>query len=304
MVPIPQYPLYSALLALDGGTMVKYYLDEEKNWGLDTNDIHKRIKNAKDLGINLRGIVVINPGNPTGNVLQRGDIEDIIRICYENEIVICADEVYQSNIYTDTAPFISFRKVLAEMGDPYADSVELISMHSVSKGLQGECGLRGGYFETVNLDVFASDMIYKLKSIELCSNTIGQVAAQLMVDPPKKGRESDECVEMFEKERNTIFDGMKKRAELLSNTFNSMVNTKCTKIEGAMYAFPEVIFSPKALKKAEKEQVPADFMYCMDMVEQTGILTVPGSGFGQREGSYHYRMTNLVTPTENLETTL
>lgn len=83
-----------------------------------------------------------------------------------------------------------------------------------------------------------------------------------------------------------------------------MVNTKCTKIEGAMYAFPEVIFSAKALKKAEKEQVPADFMYCMDMVEQTGIMTVPGSGFGQRDGSYHYRMTNLVTPTENLETTL
>lgn len=135
MVPIPQYPLYSALLALDGGTMVKYYLDEEKNWGLDTDDIYKRIRNAKDLGINLRGIVVINPGNPTGNVLERGDIEEIIKICYENEIVICADEVYQSNIYTDSRPFISFRKVLAEMGDPYSDSVELISMHSVSKGL-------------------------------------------------------------------------------------------------------------------------------------------------------------------------
>jgi len=97
---------------------------------------------------------------------------------------------------------------------------------------------------------------------------------------------------------------MQRRAELLSDTFNSMVNTKCTKIEGAMYAFPEVIFSAKALKKAEKEQVPADFMYCMDMVEQTGIMTVPGSGFGQRDGSYHYRMTNLVTPTENLEETL
>ena len=58
---------------------------------------------------------------------------------------------------------------------------------------------------------------------------------------------------------------MQRRAELLSDTFNSMANTKCTKIQGAMYAFPEVIFSQKALKKAEKEQVPADFMYCMDM---------------------------------------
>lgn len=59
------------------------------------------------------------------------------------------------------------------MGEPYSSNVELISLHSVSKGLMGECGLRGGYFEAVNLDNFAMDMIYKLKSIELCSNTVG-----------------------------------------------------------------------------------------------------------------------------------
>ena len=70
-------------------------------------------------------------------------------------------------------PFISFRQVLAEMGDPYRDSVELLSMHSVSKGLQGECGFRGGYFEAHNLDVYADEILYKLKSIELCANTVG-----------------------------------------------------------------------------------------------------------------------------------
>lgn len=74
--------------------MVKYYLDEEKNWGVNCDDIYERIKNAKDLGINLRAMVVINPGNPTGNVLSKGDIEDIIKVCFENEIVIIADEVY------------------------------------------------------------------------------------------------------------------------------------------------------------------------------------------------------------------
>ena len=66
MVPIPQYPVYSALLTLDGGTLVKYFLDEEKGWGIDPQDIEKRINNAKDLGVNLRAMVVINPGNPTG----------------------------------------------------------------------------------------------------------------------------------------------------------------------------------------------------------------------------------------------
>lgn len=118
-------------------------------------------------------MVVINPGNPTGNVLSREDIEDIIKICYEHEIVLIADEVYQSNIYKNDRPFISMRKVLAEMGEPFRDNVELISLHSVSKGLQGECGLRGGYVEIHNFDKFANDMMYKLKSLELCANTVG-----------------------------------------------------------------------------------------------------------------------------------
>ena len=59
------------------------------------------------------------------------------------------------------------------MGEPYSSSVELLSLNSVSKGLLGECGLRGGYLETHNLDPFAEEMLYKLKSIELCSNTVG-----------------------------------------------------------------------------------------------------------------------------------
>jgi len=64
--------------------MIKYYLDEEKNWGISAEDIENRIRYAKDLGINIRAMVVINPGNPTGNVLRRCDIEDIIKICYEH----------------------------------------------------------------------------------------------------------------------------------------------------------------------------------------------------------------------------
>ena len=58
----------------------------------------------------------------------------------------------------------------------------------------GECGLRGGYMEVYNIDDYAMDIFYKLKSIELCSNTIGQVATYLMIDPPKEGRESSECL--------------------------------------------------------------------------------------------------------------
>jgi len=91
--------LYSAQITLDGGAMVSYYLEEEKNWGVDIEDIRYRIKNATDVGIDMRAIVVINPGNPTGNVLRRKDIEGIIKISYENSLIIMADEVYQNNIY-------------------------------------------------------------------------------------------------------------------------------------------------------------------------------------------------------------
>lgn len=86
--------MYSAETALNGGTMVKYYLDEDKNWGVDAEDIRTRIKNAKDVGIDLRAIVVINPGNPTGNVLRRQDIEDIIQVAYDEGLIVLADEVY------------------------------------------------------------------------------------------------------------------------------------------------------------------------------------------------------------------
>ena len=87
--------------------------------------------------------------------------------------MIVADEVYQNNVYKEGAEFHSFRKILNTMPAKIRDSVELISLNSVSKGLLGECGFRGGYMETHNLDQYASEQIYKLKSIELCSNTIG-----------------------------------------------------------------------------------------------------------------------------------
>lgn len=117
--------------------------------------------------------MVINPGNPTGQVLSRSNIEEIIDICYKNNILIIADEVYQNNVYKEGTKFISFRKVLNEMPNDIKNSVELLSLNSVSKGLLGECGLRGGYMEAHNLDPFASEQLYKLKSIELCSNTVG-----------------------------------------------------------------------------------------------------------------------------------
>ena len=300
LVPIPQYPLYSALLTLNNAELIPYYLKEEKGWGLDPEALEKQIVKAKENGFVPRGIVVINPGNPTGQVMKRDDLVEIIKICHRHSVLIMADEVYQQNIYKEGAQFVSMRKVLHEMGDPYSNSVELISFNSVSKGMMGECGLRGGYFETHNLPTRAEEMIYKLKSIELCSNTIGQAAVELMINPPKKGRESDACVAQYNDEFGKVMNGLKARAKLLTSAFNSMKNITCTEIEGAMYGFPRVHFSQKFIDSAKSQGKQPDFLYCLDMVNETGIMTVPGSGFGQEDGTYHFRITNLVTPTERM----
>lgn len=126
--------------------------------------------------------------------MKRNELEKIIKLCYEERILILADEVYQDNIYTKEHEFLSCRKVLAEMGEPYANKVELISLHSTSKGLYGESGFKGGYIETHNLDKFAVEMLNKLKTTYLSSNTVGQILTLLMVDPPRLGRELPETV--------------------------------------------------------------------------------------------------------------
>jgi aspartate/methionine/tyrosine aminotransferase len=160
-------------MTLESGTLVPYYLNESEGWSAKGDEIIKSIKEARDAGTVIRAMVVINPGNPTGQVLKRSDLEDIVKICYEENIMLVADQVYQENIYKEGLEFLSLKKVMYDLGEPYWSDVELISMHSVSKGLLGECGLRGGYAECVNFSDRAKAMMYKLKSINLCSNTIG-----------------------------------------------------------------------------------------------------------------------------------
>ncbi|KAG2776263.1 Alanine aminotransferase 1, partial [Phytophthora cactorum] len=173
MAPIPQYPLYSAAIAINGGTLVGYYLDEANAWGLDVDELARAVKEARDAGKTVRAMAVINPGNPTGQCLSEKNIEEIIKFCKKEDILILADEVYQENVYAEGKKFFSFKKVLRDLGKGY-DDVELISFHSTSKGFTGECGRRGGYMELVNIDEGAKDQFYKLMSVNLCSNIEGQ----------------------------------------------------------------------------------------------------------------------------------
>ncbi|GFS20927.1 alanine aminotransferase 2 [Elysia marginata] len=145
MIPIPQYFLYSASIAMFGAYTIPYYLEEGNKWFLDTKELERAIAEAKP-DCTPRALVVINPGNPAGYVLSKENIVEIIKFAYRHRLFLMADEVYQQNIWADSVEFISFKKTLMEMGPPY-NQVQLASFMSASKGFMGECGIRAGYVE-------------------------------------------------------------------------------------------------------------------------------------------------------------
>ncbi|KAL3276695.1 hypothetical protein HHI36_012065 [Cryptolaemus montrouzieri] len=288
MVPIPQYPLYSASLAEFNMHQIGYYLDESKGWGLDVSELQRAVDEAKK-NSHPRAIVIINPGNPTGQVLTRDNIEQIIKFAHKENLMLLADEVYQDNIYAQGSKFHSFKKVLIEMGSPYSE-MELASFMSCSKGYMGECGLRGGYAEVINMDPHVKQMYLKAISAMLCPTVLGQAVIDVVCNPPRKGEPS---YEQFMKEKLGVLEELKLRAKMVEESFNSIEGFKCNPVQGAMYAFPQVKLPPKAIEAAKKEKKEPDAFYAFKLLEETGICIVPGSGFGQKAGTYHFRTTIL-----------
>ncbi|KAK1314940.1 hypothetical protein QJS10_CPA06g02565 [Acorus calamus] len=161
LCPIPQYPLYSASIALHGGSLVPYFLDEATGWGLEISDVKKQLEDARSKGLTVRAIVVINPGNPTGQVLAEDNQRAIVEFCKKEGLVLLADEVYQENIYVEDKRFHSFKKIARSMG--YGeDDISLVSFQSVSKGYHGECGKRGGYLEVTGFGADVRDRYTRL----------------------------------------------------------------------------------------------------------------------------------------------
>ncbi|KAG7295729.1 hypothetical protein JYU34_020771 [Plutella xylostella] len=227
MIPIPQYPLYSASLAEYGLTQVGYYLDEEAQWGLAMDELERSYKEAQK-DCNVRALVVINPGNPTGQVLTRSNIESIIKFAHAHRLLVFADEVYQDNVYAEGSQFHSFKKVLRELGEPYSSTLELASFMSISKGYMGECGLRGGWAELVNLAPPVQAQLYKCVSAMLCPSALGQAAIDCVAKPPMPGEPS---YEQWAREKANVLSSLRERATLIADTFNQMEGFKCNVVQ-------------------------------------------------------------------------
>jgi len=299
LVPIPQYPLYSAALALAQAHLLPYELDEEAGWSLPIAELEASLAAARRDGVSPRGLVVINPGNPTGNCLPLENMKDIVKLCAKEGLVLMADEVYQENIYQGSAPFHSFKKVAADLAGEAA-GLELVSFHSTSKGFLGECGMRGGYFELHGFDPDVQAQLLKLVSIGLCSNVMGQIAVGLMVKPPQPGEASHA---KYVEERDTIMSSLKRRATKLVAGLNALEGVTCNEAQGAMYAFPSITIPQKAQAAAQAAGKPPDTFYALALLEATGIVVVPGSGFRQKKDTWHFR-TTFLPPEGDMDTVI
>jgi len=302
MIPVPQYPLYSASLTLYGGERIGYFLDERNGWQLSEATLTDSLEAARARGVNAVGIVVINPGNPTGAVLSVENIEMVVAFARRHRLAIIADEVYQENVYATGRSFVSFAKVMHAIGDT---GTPLFSLHSVSKGFLGECGHRGGYLELRNVPDPVLDQFIKLQSISLCANVPGQIATYAMVAPPQEG---DESHALYVRERDGILADLKEKARILGEGISKVPGMSVDVPQGAMYAFvrfelpPEPGVDPGAMTEAEREAYEAarDTAYCLALLEETGICVVPGSGFGQLPGTLHFR-TTFLPPRDEIE---
>jgi aspartate/methionine/tyrosine aminotransferase len=295
MIPIPQYPLYSASIALRNGHQVDYYLDEQNGWSLDMRHLEKTLADARAKGIKVNGMVLINPGNPTGQVLSREDMHKVVNFCAKNKLVLMSDEVYQDNVYDENTEFVSARRAAYETGLLDMDAIELVSFHSTSKGLYGECGHRGGYMELLGIDPNVKEQLYKLASSTLCPNMDGQIMVDLMVRGPEPGTES---YEKHLEQTSKVFESLKRRAKVVAEGLNSIPGFSCQPAQGAMYCFPSVEIPEAARKEAKKEGVTPDVFYALSLLDATGICVVPACGFGQREGRHGFRTTFLPSEEE------
>uniref|UniRef100_A0A8C4NRY1 alanine transaminase n=1 Tax=Dicentrarchus labrax TaxID=13489 RepID=A0A8C4NRY1_DICLA len=288
MIPIPQYPLYSAAISELEAVRINYYLDEANCWALDIEELQRAYLTAKE-HCQPKVLCIINPGNPTGTILLIFMVETVSNLV----TLYLLELVYQDNVYSSDCQFHSFKKVLYEMGPEYFNNVELASFHSTSKGYTGECGFRGGYMEVLNMDTQVMAQLVKLLSVRLCPPVSGQAAMDVIVNPP---REHEPSYAQFTKEKSSVLDALAHKASLTEQILNSVPGIKCNPVQGAMYAFPQIFIPPPAIQEAQSLSMAPDMLYCLKLLEETGICVVPGSGFGQKEGTYHFRMTILPSP--------
>jgi alanine-synthesizing transaminase len=260
LIPAPDYPLWTAAVHLSGAQAIHYECDENKDWAPNLDDIRKKIT-AK-----TRGIVIINPNNPTGAVYTKQQLIDIIKIAREHNLIIFSDEIYDKILYDD-AEFTSIASL--------ADDLMFVTFNGLSKtyrvagyrtgwmAISGNTKTAAGYIEGLNM----------IASMRLCSNVPSQFAIQTALG----GYQS--INELIKGE------GRLNQQRMLSyNMINEIPGLSCTLPKGALYSFVKV--------DQERFNIKNDEQMVLDLLLQQKILVVHGTGFNWPQPD-HFRLVYL-----------
>ena len=260
LIPSPDYPLWTAAANLAGGHAVHYICDESSNWYPDLDDMRSKITDK------TKGIVIINPNNPTGALYPKEILEGIIQIAREHELIIFADEIYDRLVF-DGKQHISIASL--------ADDVFFVTFSGLSKShriagfrvgwmvLSGNKAAAKGYIEGLNM----------LSSMRLCSN----VPAQYIVQTALGGYQSSD---------ELLLPGgrLYEQREYITKAVNDLPGLSVVKPEAAFYMFPKI--------DTKKYNIYNDERFVLDFLREKHVLLVHGGGFNWHEPD-HFRIVYL-----------
>ena len=261
LVPMPDYPLWTASVALSGGKPVHYLCDEENNWYPDLEDIKSKITS------HTKGIVVINPNNPTGSVYPRHILQQIVDVAREHELVVFTDEIYEKIIY-DGAEAINLATLTG-------DDVLCLTFSGLSKAYR-VCGYRAGWVAITGPKHEAANYIEGitlLASMRLCSNVPAQHAIQTALG----GYQSIDAL---------VAPGgrLHEQRDVAYRMLNEIDGISCNQSDGALYLFPKV--------DTEKFNIVDDEKFMLDLLKEQKILFSHGGAFNWHKPD-HFRLVFL-----------
>ena len=255
LTPSPDYPLYSAVLCKLGIRLNAYDLNEDDAWQPELADVKRKITP------HTRGIVLINPNNPTGSLCTRQMLEQIAELARRHNLIVFADEIYDKLILEDT-PHLAFAAV--------APDVPCVTFGGMSKNYLVP-GWRIGW-GIVSGDAAAvktyCEGVHRLLRARLCANHPEQYAIKAALEGPQ-----DHLVEVKRKLRS--------RRDLTQKWCESTPRVSCVPPRGAFYAYPKI-------------DIPeSDEIFVKELIRQKHVMVVHGSGFGQKPGTQHFRIVFL-----------
>lgn len=255
LTPTPGYPLYTAISSKLQMMENPYYLDEENGWQPDVEDIKSKINDK------TKAIIIINPNNPTGSIASYDTLKELIDLAVENDLVIFADEIYDKLLFDDNK-LVSIASI-----NPDASVITFggLSKNYMVPGFRIGWGIVSGqkailedYIEAIN----------KMLRARLSANHPEQYGIPVALD----GDQSHLTIAL---------EKLTRRRDMTVEMLNAVPGISCVKPEGSFYAFPKIDIKNE------------DSHFVSELIKATGVVVVPGSGFGQKPGTKHFRVVFL-----------